>query len=77
MKPDLSKLKELNFSKLKELNLEHLSNINLLKNKKRLFKVLIIGVIVIVGFVFLSKRITFVGGLPTFKKKEDVATRFR
>jgi membrane fusion protein (multidrug efflux system) len=45
---------------------------NLHKNKSALFKLLLVIAVVLVGFSVLSKHITFVKGLPTFKKKKIV-----
>lgn len=45
---------------------------NLLKNKKALFKFLLILVVVIVAFSIVSKNIKFVNGLPTFKNKKVI-----
>jgi membrane fusion protein (multidrug efflux system) len=47
-------------------------NLNLHKNKSAIFKILFFIVILVVGFSILSKHITFIGGLPTFKKKKVV-----
>lgn len=46
--------------------------LNLHKNKAAIFKLLLLLVVVLVGFSILSKNITFVKGLPTFKKKKIV-----
>jgi len=45
---------------------------NLHKNKSSLFKVLLFLVVIVIGFSVLSKHITFVKGLPTFKKKKVI-----
>lgn len=45
---------------------------NLHKNKSSLFKLLLILAGLMVGFSLLTKNITFVKGLPTFKKKQVV-----
>ncbi len=45
---------------------------NLHKNKSTLFKLLLVIAVILVGFSVLSKHITFVKGLPTFKKKKIV-----
>lgn len=45
---------------------------NLHKNKSSIFKVLLLAAVALVGFSVLSKHITFVKGLPTFKKKTVV-----
>ena len=51
-------------------------NLNPLKmEKKKLIKLSFVIVLVILAFSFISKHITFVGGLPVFKKKEDVAKK--
>lgn len=44
------------------------------RGKKRLFKIILILIVLIVGYVLISRNITFVGGFPIFKKKtEDVS----
>ena len=63
MNPDIQKFIPKNLPEFNPLKM----------NKKRLFKILFIVVLVVLAFSFLSKHITFVGGLPTFKKKEEVA----
>ncbi len=45
---------------------------NLHKNKSSLFKALLVIAALLVGFSVLSKNITFVKGLPTFKKKKVI-----
>lgn len=45
---------------------------NLHKNKSSIFKALLVLAALLVGFSVLSKNITFVKGLPTFKKKKVI-----
>lgn len=45
---------------------------NLHKNKSKIFKVLLVAAALLVGFSILFKNITFVKGMPTFKKKKVV-----
>ena len=45
---------------------------NLHKNKSTIFKAVLVLAAVLVSASLLSKHITFVGGLPTFKKKQVV-----
>ncbi|MBP9732742.1 MAG: efflux RND transporter periplasmic adaptor subunit [Candidatus Omnitrophica bacterium] len=45
---------------------------NLHKNKSAIFKALLLLAVILVAFSVLSKHITFVKGLPTFKKKTVV-----